>query len=345
MYLAPLNYDRFFKKVFSDKAIAQQFLEDFLETEIEEIEILKEKHRVTDDASIVEFDFRCKIEGSYIIIDMQQWYKMDVVKRFHLYHSLNSSLQLETLPVKQLALDKNDKKIKKTKDYHYLDPVLTLIWMVDDTLGFEENYISYVLSPEISIKFIENEKLWANPELTKIIQEQQKILKILQNNTKGLSFLRKNKLIFLFQKNIVKNKRLKKYVRWFQFAEKTKNKNNEKKDFKEYQDDKIFLAIINRIVKTSLNDDENQYVQDQAEFWEDYDELTERLYNYGLTDGKRKGREEGIKEGIEKGMEKGKEFEKIQIAIALLDILEIETIAQKTGLSVESVLSLKNKKS
>jgi len=340
MYLAPLNYDRFFKKVFSDKAIAQQFLEDFLETEIEEIEILKEKHRVTDDASIVEFDFRCKIEGSYIIIDMQQWYKMDVVKRFHLYHSLNSSLQLETLPVKQLALDKNDKKIKKTKDYHYLDPVLTLIWMVDDTLGFEENYISYVLSPEISIKFIENEKLWANPELTKIIQEQQKILKILQNNTKGLSFLRKNKLIFLFQKNIVKNKRLKKYVRWFQFAEKTKNKNNEKKDFKEYQDDKIFLAIINRIVKTSLNDEENQYVQDQAEFWEDYDELTERLYNYGLTDGKRKGRKEGIKEGIEKG----KEFEKIQIAIALLDILEIETIAQKTGLSVESVLSLKNKK-
>lgn len=88
MYLAPLNYDRFFKKVFSDKAIAQQFLEDFLDTKIEEIELLKEKHKVTDDASIVEFDFRCKINGAYIIIDMQQWYKMDMVKRFYLYHSL-----------------------------------------------------------------------------------------------------------------------------------------------------------------------------------------------------------------------------------------------------------------
>jgi hypothetical protein len=334
MYLAPLNYDRFFKKVFSDKAIAQQFLEDFLETKIEEIEILKEKHRVTDDASIVEFDFRCKIKGSYIIIDMQQWYKMDVVKRFHLYHSLNTSLQLETLPVKQLALDKNNKKIKKTKDYHDLEPVLTIIWMVDDNLGFEENYISYVLSPELCTKFIENEKLWTNPQLTDIIQAQQKILKILNNKTKGLNFFSKNKLIFLFQKNIVNNKRLKKYVRWFQFAEKTKNKNNQEQDFSDYKHDKIFSEIINRIVKTNLNDEEHQYVQDQAEFWEDYDELTERLYNFGLVDGRKKGKEEGLEEG--------REIEKIQIAIALLDILKIETIAQKTGLTLETVQQLKN---
>ncbi len=55
---------------------------------------------------------------------MQQWYKMDVVKRFHLYHSLNSSLQLETLSVKQLGLNKNNKKIKETKDYHAIEPDL-----------------------------------------------------------------------------------------------------------------------------------------------------------------------------------------------------------------------------
>jgi len=158
MYLAPLNYDRFFKKVFSDKMIAQKFLEDFLETEIEEIELLKEKHRVTDDASIVEFDFRCKINGAYIIIDMQQWYKIDVIKRFYLYHSLNASLQLETLPAKRLTLDRSRKEIIKTKDYRYVEPVLTLIWMVDDNLGFDENYISYVLSPEISLQFIEDKK-------------------------------------------------------------------------------------------------------------------------------------------------------------------------------------------
>ena len=87
MYLAPLNYDRFFKKVFSDLNIAKRFLEDFLDVTIQSIEALKENHKITDDASVVEFDFRCKIEGQYIIIDMQQWYKPDVVQRFYLYHA------------------------------------------------------------------------------------------------------------------------------------------------------------------------------------------------------------------------------------------------------------------
>lgn len=296
MYLAPLNYDRFFKKVFSNKAISKQFLEDFLAVKIDEIEVLKEKHRVTDDASVVEFDFRCKIDDAYIIIDMQQWYKMDVIKRFHLYHALNASLQLETLPVKQLALDKTSKKIKKTKDYHYVEPVLTIIWMVDDTLGFEENYISYALSPDVTIKFIENEKLWSNPDLTEIIKAQQNILAILKNDTKGIGFLAKNKLIFLFQKNIVKNTRIDKYVRWFQFAEKTKNKHNEEKDFEEYQRDEIFVEIIRRITQEKLSNEEYTYLQDQEEFWENYTEITERLYNSGLIDGEKKGREEGREE-------------------------------------------------
>ena len=337
MYLAPLNYDRFFKKVFSEKVIAKQFLEDFLDTKIEEIELLKEKHRVTDDASVVEFDFRCKIDGAYIIIDMQQWYKMDVVKRFYLYHSLNASLQLERLPEKQLTLDRTSKKIKRTKDYHYVEPVLTLIWMVDDNLGFDENYVSYALSPEVSNQFIKNEKLWANPELTDIIKEQQKVLAVLKNDAKGMNFLSHNKLIFLFQKNIVKNKRIKKYVRWFEFAQKTKNKDNKKEDFKEYQQDAIFLKIINRIVKKSFNESENQYVEDQVEFWENYSQLTDRLYDYGLNDGI----EQGMEKGMKKGMEEGKEAEKIQIAMALLDILEVEIIAKKTNLSIETVQNLK----
>lgn len=63
MYLAPLNYDRFFKKVFSDLNIAQSFLEDFLDIKIESIEQIKERHKITDDAAYVEFDFRCKING------------------------------------------------------------------------------------------------------------------------------------------------------------------------------------------------------------------------------------------------------------------------------------------
>ena len=39
MYLAPINYHRFFVKVFSDDRIAQKFLEDFLDVEIQEFQV------------------------------------------------------------------------------------------------------------------------------------------------------------------------------------------------------------------------------------------------------------------------------------------------------------------
>ena len=92
MYLAPLNYDRFFKKTFSNLEIAKRFLEDFLDISIESIELLTNRHKVTNEAMVVEFDYRCKVDGKFMVVDMQQWYKTDVVKRFYLYHSLNSVL-------------------------------------------------------------------------------------------------------------------------------------------------------------------------------------------------------------------------------------------------------------
>ena len=71
MYLAPLNYDRFFKKIFSDTKIAKQFLEDFFEFTIEEIEALPLSHKLTNEANLIHFDYRCKVDGEYMIIDMQ----------------------------------------------------------------------------------------------------------------------------------------------------------------------------------------------------------------------------------------------------------------------------------
>jgi predicted transposase/invertase (TIGR01784 family) len=47
--------------------------------------------------------------------------------------------------------------------------------------------------------------------------------------------------------------------------------------------------------------------------------------------------------GERKGMRKGRIEEKIEIAKNLLDILEIDVIAAKTGLSIEEVQALKNK--
>lgn len=55
MYLAPLNYDRFFRKVFSDLDISKRFLEDFFDTTIEEIHELPTERKITDDATAADF--------------------------------------------------------------------------------------------------------------------------------------------------------------------------------------------------------------------------------------------------------------------------------------------------
>ena len=68
MYLAPLNYDRFFKKVFSHTHIAKAFLEDFLDVTIEEITLLERTHLMTNSAMKIEVDFRCKIAGNNFIL-------------------------------------------------------------------------------------------------------------------------------------------------------------------------------------------------------------------------------------------------------------------------------------
>ena len=46
--------------------------------------------------------------------------------------------------------------------------------------------------------------------------------------------------------------------------------------------------------------------------------------------------------GIEQGIEQGKKEEKIKIAKSLLDILDIEIVAEKTGLTIEELEKFKN---
>ncbi len=268
MFLAPLNYDRFFKKVFSNLWIAKQFLEDFLGIVIDEIEQLPSKHKITDDAALVEFDFRCKSKGEYFIIDMQQWYKSDVVKRFFFYGSLNSALQLETLPKNEPITVGN--KTYDNKVYDALLPAITLIWMSDDNLKFEEDYVAFAPFPEQAIEFLKNDALWETLNKETLDIERKKILTLLNNKAKNLDFLAKNRLIFVFQKNIVKNKKLLKYFRWFDFAERTRNKNNKEADFEAFKNDEIFMAIMERIQVTKLD-------QEERTAWEDADLVKAQL--------------------------------------------------------------------
>ena len=211
MYLAPLNYDRFFKKVFSHLETAKAFIEDFLGVNIESIEELNITKKFTDNAAVVEFDFRCKIDGRYVIIDMQQCYKPDVSQRFFLYHALNSGLQLETLPDKKLFVDPVTKKTRIVKDYRRLDPVITLVWMVDDCLGFDHNFVSYKLLPHTVVDFLERNT--TDIPAADLERMRLDVVKDMHNDTKDIGFLSKNSLTFLFQKNIIKDKRLDGYKR------------------------------------------------------------------------------------------------------------------------------------
>jgi hypothetical protein len=48
-----------------------------------------------------------------------------------------------------------------------------------------------------------------------------------------------------------------------------------------------------------------------------------------------------MERGIEKGMEKGIQDERLRLAYQLLDLLDDETIADKTGLPLEEVTALR----
>ena len=298
MYLAPLNYDRYCKKVFSDETIAKAFLQDVLNVTIESLEILPCQFRVTDDAAYVEFDFRCKIAGRYVIVDMQQWYKPDIIQRFYLYHALNSGLQLEDLPKERLPV-KRGRRIKRTTKYRDVEPVITLIWMVDDSLNFTENYVSYVMTPELVLDFLKNDRLWQYPEIKTLLAERNRLLDIAGNTTKHLDFLPKNRLIFAFQKNIVHNTHVEKYDRWFRFAEKSGEEENVEADFVEYREDDIFAEIIRRLEKDVLNQDDLDYIERERQAWEEVRRLERGFYEDGYEEGREVGREVGREEGRE----------------------------------------------
>ncbi|MCX6584563.1 MAG: hypothetical protein NT166_30700 [Candidatus Aminicenantes bacterium] len=349
MYLAPLNYDMFFKKVFSDERISKRFLEDFLDVTIEEFEMLKGKHRITDDASVVEFDFRCKIDNSYVIIDMQQWYKQDIIQRFYVYHAVNTGLQLESLPLKYMTVESAPGQARKIKDYKSLEPVLTLIWMAVDQLGFSYDYVGYIMTPEAVLDFIKKEKLWHNANIVELIEERNRILEMAENNTKELGFLGKNRLVFALQHNIVKNKKLEKYVRWFEFAEKTRHGNNKKEDFQEYEGDEIFLEMMKRLNREDLKEEDFVYIEKEKEFWEGVERFERGIYKEAFGIGLKEGIKEGIKEGLKEGEKKGlKEGKQEGIAEGILTVaramkenkVDSDVIMKTTGLAREVIETL-----
>ena len=69
----------------------------------------------------------------------------------------------------------------------------------------------------------------------------------------------------------------------------------------------------------------------------DYQNVMNYAKEYAMEVGMEKGMKKGREEGIEEGIKKGEKKAKIEIAKSLLDILDIQTISLKTGLSIEEI--------
>jgi len=117
--------------------------------------------------------------------------------------------------------------------------------------------------------------------------------------------LQKNKLIYAFQPNIVKNQKYSKYLDWFELAEKTQNKLNEKNWFDKYLKDEIFAEIIKRINTEKFEQADWDYINNQSDFIEKVKRFEQVFIDEGFELGMEKGIEKGIENGIEKGIKKG----------------------------------------
>ncbi|MBP6664732.1 MAG: hypothetical protein KA168_05560 [Chitinophagales bacterium] len=68
--------------------------------------------------------------------------------------------------------------------------------------------------------------------------------------------MKQNKLIYAFQKNIVKNTKHEKYYEWFEFAERSLKKNNQEADFDKYRKDEVFMEIMRRLQSGNVTNNE-----------------------------------------------------------------------------------------
>ena len=200
------------------------------------------------------------------------------------------------------------------KNYKKIIPVITFIWLVDDTLHTTENYLSYSMTPEIVSNILQNDELWRSENITQLLAKRLECISIMKNTSKQLNFLHENKLIFAMQPNIVNSTMFTKYKRWFQFAKISKDTNNVKQMFSEYEHDEVFAEVIRRLDSTEFDSNEMKEITDFAKYEMQSkrhdDNIRDDGIDIGIDIGKEMGIEIGQDIGKEKGIEIGKEMEK-----------------------------------
>ena len=149
--------------------------------------------------------------------------------------------------------------------------------MVNDSLGFSDDYVSYSSLPDALALFIRNNTLWQSADKKMLTNERNKLLKLLDNNTKNLNFMQENKLIYAFQKNIVKNAKYTKYYEWFEFAERSLKKDNTEADFEKYNNRDVFLEMMHRLKAGTMTNEDADLIVLYNEFIHTVDDLEEAI--------------------------------------------------------------------
>ncbi len=120
--------------------------------------------------------------------------------------------------------------------------------------------------------------------------------------------MQENKLFYLFQPNIAKNKIIKRYTKWCVFGKKSKNPNNVKSDFEEFKNDKVMTEVIRRLEKDELEPFEFDYALHYALHERQWEEDMKEFYQENTLELER------AKKRITKLVELGKRAERAERA-------------------------------
>ena len=89
--------------------------------------------------------------------------------------------------------------------------------------------------------------------------------------------MQENKLIYAFQKNIVKNAKYTKYYEWFEFAERSLKKDNTEADFEKYNNRDVFLEMMHRLKAGTMTNEDADLIVLYNEFTHTVDDLEEAI--------------------------------------------------------------------
>ena len=93
--------------------------------------------------------------------------------------------------------------------------------------------------------------------------------------------------------------------------------------------------------RMSMDPEFRDLYERQHKMLNDYFWGLESEYLRGTEEGLTKGLEEGLTKGLEEGLKQGQKEKAIEIALNLIDVLDIKTIANKTGLREDEISAIK----